>query len=1278
MPTSRRILSYSFGSELQEHHLAKGMAGLGLVARCMLFAAAMVAASDDPLAEWIDSLKFKLEDVTQEKAGITFKVSNLICQNLQLSDIKSSVQDVGISITLEGVGVVCTGHFDYHGLAIVSGSGDLKAVVTSSPSSTASVSLMGTKMDKNLPWAVEATDCSADINLELTLSGSIIYDVINIFKTPVSALIKHQGVKQACEQLKATAAEQLSKQLSDFNHLMLGETPLLAAEPLQKAEQAHTAPWFHVDVESFEDFVEDATGGQPEPSRTAPGNLRLAERRLQDVQEKDGTVDWTHDETLRWISWLVDDVVGPNRLDEALRWAVKGNKTVTVPGPANPLMTTTVKQPDAGLELKVTAFLKSASIEGADGMSDFSPVQAVGPNDLRFKVSWGTADIPAFGLGVDVKVQVEAVDLTSGKSQASMEQEMSLHLAVLKPSLDVQGEVQVLAAQWPGTRSLAQMLVAPKQCLTSMLKQAPTVKSVEMKFQDLAAPLSFITRTQGALENAVANLLNNGVGLFNKVYQPLLPGAIQRFAGSQKLIQTLNNQLQQQMKPEKCIDPALASQQVRNVFPQYYGNWPPIFDNFLRQWIDNFFDGFIAHNTSSIEDFGNMPPLNVPLNGKVALRELIATGLDQVSELRVLLPSAEHPSWLGNKAVAKCPSPQAPWRPTFVVNGSFSAGNFGGDGLVSVEMPCGTMDAELDVVVDFWHLMDLQIPPSMTCAMLSPLQKLDIKRVNATWGGSGRVKVQPKDGAAQYPVEQMCDMHPDVCKLADQMREYFSSTAGATRLYQMARDNVLKQCTTPQLASVEEEQGFQKDQNGYSYIPADNYKVWLGGALVILALAATYTFAATLVRLMNPDSCESADLSHTSKLPLATICWLGTPASPTVGSLPKISTFVTSTLLAAGLVARILACFLLPFAATGASIEQKTGGTIFKNDTLLQYTFFGIGEQFYLGGSLYCQILWFFMSLISALTCHAILLLVWLTPFLAPYRRKLLVAALVLGRFALSEAETTGNTAMVLSNTVPLPLGTVQKLYLGLEAGAYTSWFATVCTVCGNLMLLKILPTPDAPKEWASGKAPRYITILQALNSVLMLAGICVWYICDFMHAETGGIAGALIPPASYSGSGLGRTDLGLHILIIVTAGICPLMHVVAFIVGLTGKAPQVARGLAALATSFCLLDLFAIGFLATFIEGVNGFASSAVYDFAKPVCDLTKEALDKECLTMSASVVPLGTIGLLVATAAWSGLVAVQVLGFGQKRKAGEEVTPMQAELRNHQPPSFQECQDA
>lgn len=40
-----------------------------------------------------------------------------------------------------------------------------------------------------------------------------------------------------------------------------------------------------------------------------------------------------------------------------------------------------------------------------------------------------------------------------------------------------------------------------------------------------------------------------------EVYQPLLPGAIQRFAGSQKLIQTVNHQLSQQMTPGSMVEP---------------------------------------------------------------------------------------------------------------------------------------------------------------------------------------------------------------------------------------------------------------------------------------------------------------------------------------------------------------------------------------------------------------------------------------------------------------------------------------------------------------------------------------------------------------------------------------------------------------------------------------------------------------------------------------------------------------------------------------------------
>ena len=60
----------------------------------------------------------------------------------------------------------------------------------------------------------------------------------------------------------------------------------------------------------------------------------------------------------------------------------------------------------------------------------------------------------------------------------------------------------------------------------------------------------------------------------------------------------------------------------------------------------------------------------------------------------MLVPTADHPSWLGNKAVANCPSPQAPWRPAVTVDAALAAGNFKGDGAVTVEMPCGTLDAE--------------------------------------------------------------------------------------------------------------------------------------------------------------------------------------------------------------------------------------------------------------------------------------------------------------------------------------------------------------------------------------------------------------------------------------------------------------------------------------------------------------------------------------------------------------------------------------------------------
>ena len=313
----------------------------------VLVAQAQGGINEDPLAEWLDDLKFSLQDVTQELSGITVKASKLVCQNLQLTEIQSAVEGVGLSVTLNGVGIKCTGHFEYHGLAIISGSGDLEADVKSSPSSTATVVLKGGSFDKNVPWSLEAAKCSANIDFKLTFSGSIIYKVVNLFSTPISMLIRSQAIKQACDQLKQTAAGPLSKKLAAFNHIMLPPSSttltnhLLQSSAMEKVEEADEG--LKVTFQSVADEMLEAASEPSLPQAQPRANLRF-ERRLAADQGK--TVDWTRDPSVSWMSWLVDDVVGPENLDQALRWAWKGAKSVAIPGPATPVAVSTIQQPD--------------------------------------------------------------------------------------------------------------------------------------------------------------------------------------------------------------------------------------------------------------------------------------------------------------------------------------------------------------------------------------------------------------------------------------------------------------------------------------------------------------------------------------------------------------------------------------------------------------------------------------------------------------------------------------------------------------------------------------------------------------------------------------------------------------------------------------------------------------------------------------------------------------------------------------------------------------------
>jgi len=964
------------------------------------------------------------------------------------------------------------------------------------------------------------------------------------------------------------------------------------------------------------------------------------QRRLSENME--GTVDWQKDKLLHWLSWLLDDVLGPERLDEALRWAWKG-QAMTIPGPAQALLTSTIQQADAGLKLKLEVFLVQAVVDGADGMSSFSPVEAVGPEDLRFEVAWGAA----LGLGVEVKVNMEAIDLATGQSQGSVVQEMSLHLGLMQPSLGITAQALVLADQWPGRHTLAQLLLEPRACLTSIFQSAPQVQTLEAKFSTLAAPLSFEAKTTGALEASISSLLNHFVVLFNQVYEPLLPGAIQRAASSKLLLSKLNEALKAQMKPGGCIDPSMASQKIRAQVPQNYSNWPPLFDTAFRSRLNNFIDGFLAQNTSVLgQCFSDVPSLRLPLDAEFTIKQLSAEGTDQVSNLRVLIPETQ-PSLLGMSVAVKCPEPAAAWRPSLGINGSLLAGGFQGSGLASVVVPCGAAGAEMEVVLDLWSLLDLQLPSSPACLLASTFAKLDVKGINATWDDGGDFQVTPSNGLPQEPFNELCEMHPQVCRLAVKFRQYLAGRLGTTGVFQHFRDAMLKQCTqTP--STLQAPRGVDRDSGGYWYVPASSLWLWLISGLAVLGLSLTYGICAQFGELRHPESCADSRTAMTAPVPLASVCWFGVQSWPGLPCSGKSGTVAVSILMSAGLVSRILACFCLPVASSGIEIMHGSS-SIFKDETLLLFTFFGTGVQFGLGGSLYCEFLWFFMSLVASLVCHAVLVLVWMTPFLAKHRRQLLLVAVVLGRFPLSEIETTSNTILILSNRVSLPLGLSQSLGLSLQAGAYVSWFSSISTLLAILMLLMLLPREVKARDWAAGKAPVKVMALQGMAAAIMTAGICVWWFCDYLYAETGGIAGALIDPASYSASQLGASDTALRTMIVLMAGVCPLCHVVAFGLGLSGKAPAAARKLAGLAATFCLLDLFTIGYLISFIEGVGGFASSSIHGLAPKICDLSQESVDEDCLTIRTRVLPLGTAGLVVAASAWASLCSFQVLGAGQ-----------------------------
>lgn len=1181
-----------------------------------------IAPGEDPVAEWLKSLTFHLPDVTQEQSGITLKASNFICHELEFNHLQSEVLDLGLSLTISGIGVKCSGSYAYHGFAIVSGQGDLSAQVFSGAGSHASVSFVGTDVDKGVPWKAETESCSCNLDFSIDFHTAVLGNLAKYFAKPLSKFINDQVMKKACAQLQDIASRNLSSKLQALNNWML---PPDAKHWVRNFQQGLPA-------QDSETFL---------PSRV------FSARRLDSKQPSAfQTVDWTQTKALDWLGWVLSDLVGPRGLDRALRWAARNSSTIAVPGLRRfPVLNSTLDEPGAGLKLQIQVYLKNATVNGADSINNFSPLHAVGPNDLALNISFGTPTESALELGVDMIIKVAALDLATGELQSSVESEVSFHLGLLDPALRVMAEVLVDEDQWQKPRTLGQLLLGAKGCLSSLLYRPPILKVLDASFKGISSPLTFEAHSRSDLTRSIASLLNDGVSLFNKVYESLLPGAISRYLGSDSFLQTVNSAVKQAMEPDHCMTAAEADREIRDITPELYGNWPPIFDSWLRRMVDNIADGFIARNTTKIfKPFQMMPPIHLlPLAG-VKLREVVLAGINHVPHLRVLVPDDSRPNSLGIEIVVDCPTPEQPWTPELLLNGSLSAGGFAGAGTLGLQLPCGSLNAKADVTVDIWDLLGMELPPSLPCALVSPLSQFDVTSFEYFIERPGQLSLKPDSGPAQYPFPELCELHPRACPLLSKFAKALADSGGINHLFQVARNLTLSRCVGAPASLGTAVDGDRKtDALGYSYVAADSFALWVWSCLITTVLAIVYTFCAEVGRRLAGEGCDPVHLS------LSAACWSGSRGQDRIGA--ALITMCISFLLALCLVGRFLACYWLPYASATVGIVQKGTGThVVPDTTILEFTYFGIYQAFWDGGSSYCHYLWLLTSLIAGLMSNALMLVAWLTPWLSSHRKILLRIALVLSRFPLSELETIGNSASTLNSQFDMPLGLVSGLHMEVQAGGHVSFLTSVCTIAAALILLNLGPSAAYSGRWPVRKTSQATVGAQVFACGALLLGVLLWALFPYLHVETLGIAGAVIDPVDRRGLDLADSDGLIFLLLTLGFTVAPAMQILAFVlsqVRATASRSDVwyLRILAEVGASFCLLDLFTIGYLATFLEGVNSFATAAAHILAEPLCKVSMKRIGEDCLGIQATVLVPGTVGMILAALGWSVFSTIQVV---------------------------------
>ncbi|CAE7231501.1 CCB1 [Symbiodinium pilosum] len=292
------------------------------------------------------------------------------------------------------------------------------------------------------------------------------------------------------------------------------------------------------------------------------------------------------------------------------------------------------------------------------------------------------------------------------------------------------------------------------------------------------------------------------------------------------------------------------------------------------------------------------------------------------------------------------------------------------------------------------------------------------------------------------------------------------------------------------------------------------------------------------------------------------------------------------------------------------------------SQTVATFTYWGLALQFKEGGGSFVFVNFVVTSLVSGLVACFLLALPWLHGLSFGVQHILIRVAIWVGRLPFQESQTLGNAGLSMNADLALPLDAVSQMRMPPLLGPFVAIAAVLLCLGAGVAMVLSLPQRSARTDRPDSKQLALPDL--ALCSGI-LTGTFIWLFFAYLSVGFQGLASLVLPPNTYSGMDLGGYSPGLKMILMLQTVIAPVGQAVLVGLRATELVSERWRPLEELFMSLNAIDVFALVFLAAFLDNVDGFTTSFVSANFADVVENTEHFLGMAAVGVDAAVVEMG-----------------------------------------------------